>query len=204
MPQWPPESLCFARFTPGDDLGWCVTWRAGGVRSSVEHRPHGKSLKITKNNQKSMKNQWKFMIFDDFHYFTYFTNTFSSPIQTTRTCADGHGGPTKRALRWWVSCHGVRGRSSESIGLMGNHQKCPKMTKYQWKSMKINENSWFLMIFNIYIFYKYVQLTNTDHPHMCGRRWRATKGALRWWVSCQRRPRTWERSGRRRMNVFVE
>ena len=49
--------------------------------------------------------------------------------------------------------------------------------------MKIHDFWWFSLF---YIFYKYVQLTNTDHPHMCGRPWRAHEtciamvGALRW------------------------
>ena len=67
------------------------------------------SWEIIKNVQKwpnINENQWKSMRIHDFWWFlifTYFTNTFSSPIQTTRTCADGDGGPRK--VRCGGGCH---------------------------------------------------------------------------------------------------
>ena len=59
----------------------------------------------------------------------------------------------------WVGAGQVR-----SIGLMGNHQKWPKINENQWKSMEINENSWFLMIFKTYLSYKYVHPTPSRPP----------------------------------------
>ena len=140
----------------------------------------------------------------DFWWFSLFY-IFYKYVQLTNTDHPHMCGRPWRAHETCIAMVGVMPWGAGQVKWEHRpHGKSSKMSKNDQISMKINENSWFLMIFNIYIFYKYVQLTNTDHPHMCGRRWRATKGALRWWVSCQRRPRTWERSGRRRMNVFVE
>ena len=97
----------------------------------------------------------KIQLFQNFHkvVILWLPDGFLCPRHPPEACASLVSLPGTICDGGWHVMRVGAGRVS-SIDLMGNHQKCPKMTKYQWKSMKINENSWFLMIFNIYIFYK--------------------------------------------------
>ena len=151
MPQWPPESLCFARFTPGDDLGWCVTWHAGGVRSSVEHRPHGKSSKITKNDQKSMKinNIWWF--FKICLFYEYIHPSSTRPLPCARTALAWHPppqrtfrGPPSPSAHVRVVCIGELNVFVKYVNIK-NHQKSWILIDFHWYLVIFGHFWWFPM-----------------------------------------------------------
>ena len=106
-------------------------------------------------------------------------------------------------VRGWV-LHDMRVGAGRvrSIGLLGNHQKCQKLTK-------INENQWkpwwISMIFGYFLTFLLISHeadaphSTSPHPHVVPRTI-ATNVSQ----ACQRRLHTWEWSGRSRMNVFVK
>ena len=168
--------FCYAPVTSGKLVLWLfhawercarmgVARHASGGWSSEEHRPHGKSSKMSKTNKNQWKpmkiheNQWNFMVFDDFFNFIYFTNTFillrlDHPHVRRRRW---HACETFVTMGCGTTCGWGLVRRVRSISLMGNHQKCKKLTKIQWKLMKIHENQWKFMVFDDFLIWFILQ-----------------------------------------------